>query len=58
MKPLFVLPLLFVPIVGSTTLAFAQTEYDIKIPSGASDIGAPYFWSEASTGVTTGEITV
>jgi len=46
-------------IVGSSTLAFAdRTEYDIKIPSGASDPGAPYFWSEASTGVTTGEITV
>jgi hypothetical protein len=58
LKSLFVLPLLVVLIVGSSTLAFAQTEYDIKIPSGASDPGAPYFWSESSTGVTTGEITV
>ena len=58
LKSLFVLPLLAVLIVGSFSLAFAQTEYDIKIPSGASDIGAPYFWSEATTGVTTGEITV
>lgn len=37
---------------------FAQTEYEIKIPSGASDPNAPYFWSEKSTGVTTGEITI
>ncbi len=37
---------------------FAQTEYEIKIPSGASDPGAPFFWSEKNTGVTTGEITV
>ncbi|MFB5606693.1 MAG: PEFG-CTERM sorting domain-containing protein [Candidatus Nitrosomaritimum yanchengensis] len=37
---------------------FAQTEYEIKIPSGASDPNAPFFWSEKSTGVTTGEITI
>lgn len=37
---------------------FAQTEYEIKIPSGASDPNAPFFWSQKSTGVTTGEITV
>ena len=58
MKSLFVLPLLVVLIAGSSTLVFAQTEYNIKIPSGASDPGAPYFWSEESTGVTTGEITI
>ncbi len=54
---LFVLPLLVVLIVGTSTLAFAE-EYEIKIPSGASDPNANYFWSETSTGVTTGEITV
>ncbi|HJJ23238.1 MAG TPA: plastocyanin/azurin family copper-binding protein [Nitrosopumilus sp.] len=56
--PLFVLPLLAVIILGSSTLAFAATNYEIKIPSGASDPSAPYSWSEKSTGVTTGEITV
>ena len=49
---------LFVLLLGSTTLVFAETTYQIKIPSGASDENAPYFWSEKSTGVTTGEITV
>ena len=58
LKFLFVLPLLVVFMVGSFSLAFAETEYNIKIPSGASDPGAPYFWSESSTGVTTGVITV
>ena len=45
-------------IVGSLPTVFAESSYDIKIPSGASDPGAPYFWSEKSTGVTSGEITV
>ena len=47
---LFVIPL--------SVEIFAQTEYEIKIPTGAADPNAPFFWSEKSTGVTTGEITV
>ena len=54
---LFVLPLFVLMIVGSTSLAFAET-YEIKIPTGASDLNAPFFWSEKITGVTTGVITV
>ena len=53
----FILPLFVVIILGSTTLAFAET-YEIKIPQGASNSGASFFWSEKSTGVTTGVITV
>lgn len=53
----FVLPILLVFVFGVTYDAYATT-YHIKIPSGASDPDAPYFWSEKSTGVTTGEITV
>ena len=41
----------------SIPLVSAET-YEIKIPSGASDPGAPFFWSEKSTGATSGEITV
>ena len=52
-----VLPLFAALILGSVSFAFAET-YEIKIPTGASDPNAPYFWSEKSTGVTTGEITV
>ena len=54
---LFVLPLLAAIILGSTSLAFAET-YEILIPTGGSDPNAPFFWSEKSTGVTTGVITV
>ena len=54
---LFVLPLLAAIILGSTSLAFAET-YDILIPSGAANVNAPFFWAEKSTGVTTGVITV
>lgn len=45
-------------IIPLTVEIFAQTEYEIKIPSGASDPNAPFFWSEKSSGTTTGEITV
>ena len=54
---IFVLPVMIVLIASFGGLAFAET-YEIKIPTGASDIGAPFFWSETSTGVTTGIITV
>jgi plastocyanin len=58
MKPeLFVLPLFVILIAGFCTLAFAET-YEITIPSGAADPNAPFFWSEKSTGMTTGEITI
>jgi len=53
----FVLPLLITLVAGSTAMAFAEN-YEIKIPTGASYSNAPFFWSEKSTGVTTGEITV
>ncbi|MDH3311743.1 MAG: copper-binding protein [Nitrosopumilus sp.] len=55
---LFVVSILVVFILSSSSLAFAETTYEIKIPSGASDPGAPFFWSEKSTGVTTGVITI
>ncbi len=55
---LFVILVLLVLVISSGGLAFAESTYDILIPSGASDPGAPFFWSEKSTGVTTGEITV
>jgi len=38
-------------------LAFAES-FEIVMPSGSSDPGAPFFWKEKSTGVTTGEITI
>ena len=54
----FILAIAFLFTIPVSIEIFAQTEYEIKIPSGASDPGAPFFWSEKNTGVTTGEITV
>lgn len=53
---LAVLPFFAMLLVGSG-FAFAE-DYEIKIPSGASDENFPYFWSQKDTGVTTGIITV
>jgi hypothetical protein len=57
MREFFALSLLVLFIAGFGSLAFAET-YEIKIPTGASDPNAPFFWSEKSTGITTGEITI
>lgn len=57
MREFFALSLLILFIAGFGSLAFAET-YEIKIPTGASDPNAPFFWSEKSTGITTGEITI
>ena len=54
----FVLPVFIMFALGSGIFAFAETTYTIVMPSGSSDPDAPYFWSEKSTGVTTGEITI
>lgn len=48
----YLLPLLVLFVAGYASLAFAETIYEIKIPTSASDPGAPFFWSEKSTGVT------
>ena len=37
-----------------STNAFAQTSYDINIPTGASSEFAPYFWQNEKDGSTTG----
>ncbi|MCV0392324.1 MAG: PEFG-CTERM sorting domain-containing protein [Nitrosopumilus sp.] len=54
----FVLPLLAILIISSISFVFAENIHTIIMPSGASDPDAPYFWSEKTTGITTGEITV
>lgn len=56
--PVVAFSLFLLTAISFTTFAFAETTYSIKIPSGSSDPGAPYFWSEKTTGNTTGKITV
>ena len=55
---LFALPILIVFAMSSISTTFAESTYTIVMPSGASDPNAPYYWSEKSTGVTTGIITI
>ena len=54
----YLLSLLVLFVAGYASLAFAESTYEIKIPTGALDPGAQFFWSEKSTGVTTGIITL
>jgi len=53
----FTVSLLSLVVLGITSSAYAE-EYVITIPTGAANENSPYFWSEKSTGVTTGEIIV
>jgi len=38
--------------------AFAQTSYDVNIPSGAASPDAPYFWQSEKDGSTTGVVEI
>jgi len=53
----YILPIIITLIASPVGLAFAES-FEIVMPSGSSDPGAPFFWKEKSTGVTTGEITI
>ena len=53
----FTVSLLSLVVLGITSSAYAE-EYVITIPTGAANENSPYFWSEKSTGVTTGEIII
>ena len=45
-------------IIPLSTNAFAQTSYDVNIPTGASDQNAPYFWQSEKDGSTTGIVEI
>ena len=47
--------LLFVSVIGN---GFAQSSYDINIPTGAASPDAPYFWQNEKDGSTTGDIEI
>ncbi len=53
---LLVLAVLFA--VPLSTNAFAQTSYDVNIPTGAADQYAPYFWQSEKDGSTTGNVEI
>jgi len=45
-------------IVPFSTDAFAQTSYDVNIPTGAASPDAPYFWQSEKDGSTTGDVEI
>lgn len=53
---LFLLPLFFAILLPVN--AFAQTSYDVNIPTGAADPAAPYFWQNEKDGSTSGIIEI
>jgi len=48
----------FLFAVTLSTNAFAQTSYDVNIPTGAADQHAPYFWQSEKDGSTTGDVEI
>jgi len=53
---LLVIAVLFA--VPLSTNVFAQTSYDVNIPTGASDANAPFFWQSEKDGSTTGNVEI
>lgn len=45
-------------IIPLTSTVFAQTSYDVNIPTGAASPDAPYFWQSEKDGSTTGDVQI
>ncbi len=45
-------------IIPFSTYVFAQTSYDVNIPTGAGHIDAPFYWQSEKDGSTTGDIEI
>jgi len=58
MRYIPILAILFLFTVTASTNAFAQSSYDVNIPTGASSPDAPYFWQSEKDGSTTGVIEI
>ena len=59
MRFLFVLfTIFFLFTVPISIDAFAQTSYDVNIPTGAASPDAPYFWQSEKDGTTTGVVEI
>jgi len=50
--------MLFLLTVTVSPNAFAQSSYDVNIPTGASSPDAPYFWQSEKDGSTTGVVEI
>ena len=45
-------------IIPMTTIVFAQTTYDVNIPTGAASPSSKYFWQSEKDGSTTGDVAI
>jgi len=45
-------------MIPLSTNAFAQTNYDVNIPTGAANSNAPYFWQSEKDGSTSGDVEI
>jgi len=56
----FLIILAFVVLftIPFSTNVFAQTSYEVKMPTGSSDPQAPYFWQSVKDGSTTGIVEI
>lgn len=45
-------------MISFSTNAFAQSSYDVNIPTGAADESAPFFWQSEKDGSTTGVVEI
>lgn len=55
---LFVIPTLLLVASASYPLAFAQSTYEIRMPTGSSVPNASHYWESQKDGSTTGEIEI
>ena len=53
-----ILGLVALLIIPMTSIAFAQTTYDVNIPTGAASPDSPYFWQSEKDGSTTGDVAI
>jgi hypothetical protein len=58
MKFYYFLPLFALLVIPLSTDVFAQSSYDVNIPTGAASPDAPYFWQSEKDGTTTGIIEI
>ena len=58
MRILLLFTICALTIVSVNHLAFAQSSYDINIPTGAGSPDAPFFWQSEKDGATTGDIEI
>ncbi|MCV0429958.1 PEFG-CTERM sorting domain-containing protein [Nitrosopumilus sp.] len=58
MNYLFLIGALFLISISATSFAYAQSTYDVKIPTGAASPDAPYFWQSVKDGSTDGHVDI